>query len=50
MDALYFKVDQLRSLWVEYRTVNETGGEGNNDYGDQSEWARGKLQVLHYFK
>ena len=50
MDALYFKVDKLRSLWAEYRAVNETGsGDDKNDYGDQSEWARGKLQVSHLF-
>lgn len=42
MDALHFKIDQLKSLWQEYRVVNEYSGK---DYSDQGEWAREKLQV-----
>ncbi|RIA94586.1 microtubule associated protein [Glomus cerebriforme] len=41
MDALYFKVDQLKSLWQEYRVANEASGR---DYSDHGEWAREKLQ------
>ncbi|CAG8451832.1 13707_t:CDS:10 [Cetraspora pellucida] len=42
MDALHFKIDHLKLLWSEYRSANEGV---DRDYSDQSEWARGKLQV-----
>jgi hypothetical protein len=42
MDALHFKVDQLKTLWQEYRIANEYSGK---DYSDHGEWAREKLQV-----
>ncbi|CAG8451995.1 8204_t:CDS:10 [Dentiscutata erythropus] len=41
MDVLRFKVDHLKLLWSEFRIVN---ANVDNDYGDQSEWARRKLQ------
>ncbi|CAG8474486.1 13102_t:CDS:10 [Cetraspora pellucida] len=41
MDILRFKVDHLKLLWSEYRIANECV---DNEYGDQSEWAREKLQ------
>ncbi|CAG8503981.1 12511_t:CDS:10 [Acaulospora colombiana] len=43
MDALYFKAERLRLLWNEYRFANEGV---DRDYGDQSEWARNKLQNI----
>ncbi|RHZ81787.1 hypothetical protein Glove_117g41 [Diversispora epigaea] len=44
MDALHYKVGRLRSLWQEFRNTND--GVDGCDYGDQSEWARGKLQNI----
>ncbi|KAF0495845.1 microtubule associated protein-domain-containing protein [Gigaspora margarita] len=41
MDALHFKADQLKLLWSQFRIANASV---DFDYGDQSEWARGKLQ------
>ncbi|CAG8460630.1 12752_t:CDS:10 [Ambispora gerdemannii] len=43
MDSLHFKVEQLKSLWAEYRLTNQGFG---TDYGDQSEWARKKLNTI----
>ncbi|CAG8512280.1 10351_t:CDS:10 [Acaulospora morrowiae] len=43
MDALFFKAEHLRLLWSEYRSANEGV---DRDYGDQSEWARSKLQKI----
>ncbi|CAG8438951.1 5768_t:CDS:10 [Ambispora leptoticha] len=43
MDSLHFKVEQLKSLWAEYRIANQGFG---TDYGDQSEWARKKLSTI----
>ena len=42
MDALYFKIDQLKVLWQDYRITNEASGK---DYSDHGEWAREKLQA-----
>ncbi|CAG8568585.1 4980_t:CDS:10 [Funneliformis caledonium] len=43
MDALHFKVDQLKVLWQDYRSANEISGK---DYSDHGEWARDKLQTI----
>uniref|UniRef100_A0A1D1Z0E6 Protein regulator of cytokinesis 1 n=1 Tax=Anthurium amnicola TaxID=1678845 RepID=A0A1D1Z0E6_9ARAE len=43
MDALHFKVDQLKLLWQEYRIANESSSK---DYSDHGEWAREKLQTV----
>lgn len=42
MDALHYKIGRLRSLWQEFRNTSDDDG---CDYGDQSEWAKTKLQV-----
>ncbi|KAG9298618.1 hypothetical protein G9A89_012686 [Geosiphon pyriformis] len=43
MDAVYFKVEHLKSLWNEYRVANESFGK---DYSNQSQWAREKLHTV----